>query len=212
MFGNTRTVPQVVAWVALALILGGTVALVAGLGGPVSGASAFEVWTSDHGPVAAMAPFGVRQVTDTGADQLHEEPRVSASKRPALSLASNRPTVEWLLTLCAFLLSMLGAALLLYDRFGTDRRANANAEQSPDEPDHGSRTESVSDEERVRTLLQEHGGEMRQKQIVERVDWSKAKVSRVLSRLEEEGQVVKVRLGRENVIYLPGHEQVVSDD
>jgi len=210
MFGNTRTVPGWLAWFALALVLGG--ALVVGLGDPASGATAFEEWASDHGPVAAMAPFGVRQVTDVGPDHVRDGAAVSDSARGPGSLIPDRATLEWALTLVAFLLSTLGAVLLLYDRFSESHRRETEPDPRRDESEVDTRTEPVSDDERVRSLLQEHGGEMRQKQIVDRVDWSKAKVSRVLSRLEDEGRVVKVRLGRENVIYLPGHEQVVSDD
>jgi len=210
MFGNTRTAPRWLAWFALALVVGG--ALVVGLGGPASGASALEDWASDHGPVAAMAPLGVRQATDTGSEAVGDGADASASVGQSASSMRDRETLEWILTLFAFILSTLGAGLLLYERFGADVRRETGPDSFRDDSDDDLQTEPVSDEERVRSLLREHGGEMRQKQIVDRVDWSKAKVSRVLSRLEDEDRVVKVRLGRENVIYLPGHEQVVSDD
>lgn len=213
MFGNTRMVPRWLAWFALGLVLGG--ALVVGLGGPASGATPFEVWASDHGPMAAMAPFGVRQVADAGPDHVRDGTEVSNSACRTGTLVGLVPdcaTLEEALTFVAFLLSTLGAVLLLYDRFSANGRPETEPDPDRDGADGDHRTEPVSDEERVRTLLQKHDGEMRQKQIVDRVDWSKAKVSRVLSRLEDEDKVVKVRLGRENVIYLPGHEQVVSDD
>lgn len=60
----------------------------------------------------------------------------------------------------------------------------------------------VADEERVRELLDEHGGQLKQSDIVEAFDWSKSKTSRVLSEMAEEGTVEKLRLGRENVIRL----------
>lgn len=68
-------------------------------------------------------------------------------------------------------------------------------------------TELLSDEERVETLLEQHGGRMRQAAIVEETDWSDAKVSQLLSRMADEGQIEKLRLGRENVISLPGDEE-----
>ncbi|MBP1922838.1 putative membrane protein [Halorubrum alkaliphilum] len=43
---------------------------------------------------------------------------------------------------------------------------------------------------------------MRQSAIVEELDWSKSKTSRVLSRMADEGDVEKLRIGRENVIDL----------
>ncbi|MEF8851618.1 MAG: helix-turn-helix domain-containing protein [Haloarculaceae archaeon] len=67
----------------------------------------------------------------------------------------------------------------------------------------------VTDEERVRELLDEHGGQLKQSDIVEAFDWSKSKTSRVLSDMAEEGAVEKLRIGRENVIRLQSGQ---SDD
>ncbi|MFC7165457.1 helix-turn-helix transcriptional regulator [Halospeciosus flavus] len=66
--------------------------------------------------------------------------------------------------------------------------------------------EMLTDEERVHRLLEEHGGRMRQVNIVEETDWSKSKVSMLLSGMEEEDQITRLRVGRENVVTLPGHE------
>ncbi len=63
----------------------------------------------------------------------------------------------------------------------------------------------MTDEDRVLALLREHGGRMKQSQIVERTEWSKAKVSRLLSSMNEEGTVEKLSIGRENIISLDGH-------
>jgi len=49
--------------------------------------------------------------------------------------------------------------------------------------------EFVTDRERVRQLLRENGGRMKQSSIVDSVDWSKAKVSRLLADLEEDEQI-----------------------
>jgi uncharacterized membrane protein len=48
---------------------------------------------------------------------------------------------------------------------------------------------------------------MKQVNIVEETGWSKSKVSMLLSDMEEEeGIISKLRVGRENVISLRGHE------
>jgi len=60
----------------------------------------------------------------------------------------------------------------------------------------------LTDGDRVRRTLQNEGGRMRQSAIVEELDWSKSKTSRVLSRMADEGDVEKLRIGRENVIDL----------
>lgn len=99
-------------------------------------------------------------------------------------------------------LAVLGGVLLLRKRLeersaiGTTRDAQSD--------------EFVTDRERVRRLITDNGGRMKQSRIVDSVDWSKAKVSRLLADLEEDGQVTKLRLGRENLVCLPGNEPTAS--
>ena len=62
----------------------------------------------------------------------------------------------------------------------------------------------LSDEERVERLLETNGGRMRQAAIVDETGWSDAKVSQLLSAMAEDDRVEKLRLGRENLISLPG--------
>jgi len=81
---------------------------------------------------------------------------------------------------------------------GTDT-ANENQTPIPDE-------ELLSDNDRVVKLLEDNGGRMKQVNIVEETDWSKSKVSMLLSDMEEDGEISKLRVGRENIISLAGHE------
>lgn len=85
------------------------------------------------------------------------------------------------------------------DGAGTGRNAaerKTEANQSPID-------ESIlTNEEVVCRLLDRNKGRMRQSQIIESTEWSKAKVSRVLSDMEEKGVVDRVRIGRENVVDL----------
>jgi hypothetical protein len=69
-----------------------------------------------------------------------------------------------------------------------------------------SEEELLSDEDRVCKLLEENGGRMKQVDIVDETEWSKSKVSMLLSEMEEEGEISKLRVGRENIISLSGHE------
>ena len=55
-------------------------------------------------------------------------------------------------------------------------------------------------------LLEENGGRMKQVNIVDETDWSKSKVSMLLSEMEDEGQISKLRVGRENIISKKGME------
>lgn len=68
----------------------------------------------------------------------------------------------------------------------------------------------LSDEDRVIKLLEENGGRMRQVSIVEETEWSKSKVSMLLSAMEEEGEISKLRVGRENIISLAGQEPAAA--
>jgi hypothetical protein len=87
----------------------------------------------------------------------------------------------------------------------TDQTAGAEPaveESDDDEPDW----DLLSDEERVEYLLEENGGRMKQASIVEETGWSNAKVSQLLSAMDEAGRVDKLRIGRENLISLPDEE------
>jgi hypothetical protein len=63
--------------------------------------------------------------------------------------------------------------------------------------------EFLSDEDVVVNLLEENDGRMQQSAIVEQTEWSKAKTSRALSEMEADGEVVKIKIGRANVVALP---------
>lgn len=81
----------------------------------------------------------------------------------------------------------------------------SESEQKPGDTDNVEPTEPLlSDEERVKRLLRQNGGRMKQVDIVEETDWSNAKVSQLLSEMAERGKIDKLRIGRENLISLPG--------
>ncbi|WIV68127.1 helix-turn-helix transcriptional regulator [Natrialbaceae archaeon AArc-T1-2] len=63
--------------------------------------------------------------------------------------------------------------------------------------------ELLSDEERVHRLLRQNGGRMKQASIVSETGWSNAKVSQLLSEMDENDEIEKLRIGRENLITLP---------
>ncbi|MFB6199137.1 MAG: helix-turn-helix transcriptional regulator, partial [Halobacteriaceae archaeon] len=60
----------------------------------------------------------------------------------------------------------------------------------------------LSDEEKIERMLRKQGGRMRQAEIVEQTGWSNAKVSQLLSDMDDADQVDKLRIGRENLITL----------
>lgn len=72
---------------------------------------------------------------------------------------------------------------------------------------------ALTDEERVVQLLSAHEGRMKQSRIVDETDWSKAKVSRLLSAMAERDEITKLTIGRENIIFLGAvDEAYVSGD
>jgi hypothetical protein len=72
----------------------------------------------------------------------------------------------------------------------------ADSEEPPEE--------LLSNEERVLRLLEANGGRMKQQQVVQELDWTDAKTSQVVGNLREDEEVEVFRIGRENVLALPG--------
>jgi len=98
-----------------------------------------------------------------------------------------------------------------FRRSGAD--ASPSSETAPDGTDaEGAVSEptdppsTLSDDRRVLRLLQSADGRMKQSEIVEETEWSKSKVSMLLSEMEEEDAISKIQVGRENIIALEGHE------
>lgn len=88
----------------------------------------------------------------------------------------------------------------------TDEHSETATTSGPDGPptdaSTGGGAELLTDYDRVEQLLADRGARLKQSEIAEALDWSESKTSRVLSDMEEEGTVEKLRLGRENVIDL----------
>jgi len=85
--------------------------------------------------------------------------------------------------------------------------ASAAASETADEDDEDDvDVELLSDEERVERLLEHNGGRMKQASIVSETGWSNAKVSQLLSSMEEDERIEKLRIGRENLITLPDED------
>lgn len=114
--------------------------------------------------------------------------------------------IEWGPHLAA-LVGILALALLSGVLMARNRFAGHNALVADPKPQT---EEFLTDREKVQQLVRENGGRMKQSKIVDSVDWSKAKVSRLLAELEDEGRITKFRLGRENLVCLPGHEPTAS--
>lgn len=86
-------------------------------------------------------------------------------------------------------ISLVGLLYMLYNR-------------KKDSSNSWSVTELKTDEEKIVALLEENNGRIKQKILVNEFDWSKTKVSRLTSNLENEGVIEKLTIGRENVLNL----------
>ncbi|SDE92764.1 helix-turn-helix transcriptional regulator [Halorientalis regularis] len=90
------------------------------------------------------------------------------------------------------------------DRDDAGETVGETAEKSPDDP----REELLTDEERVLRLLEAEGGRMKQQDLIAAVDWSRTKASDVVNEMHEAERIEVYRLGRENVLALPGEIEV----
>ncbi|MFD1598343.1 helix-turn-helix transcriptional regulator [Halobellus rarus] len=71
--------------------------------------------------------------------------------------------------------------------------------------------ELLSNEERVLALVEHEGGRMKQQEVAGTLEWTDAKTSQVVRKMRDEDKLDAFRLGRENVLVLPG-EGLGPDD
>lgn len=100
------------------------------------------------------------------------------------------------------------AALLLAAGVGWYGRTRWRGEEAEPEPEATPADELLSDEERVLQLLEEREGRMKQQDLNDTVEWSRTKTSDVVNRMHESEQIEVFRLGRENVLALPGEIEI----
>jgi hypothetical protein len=179
----------------------------------------------DRRPQVMFVPTATEGTTGdgTGSDGTAPPGGDGQDGDPGPGDGSGSLPLPWL-TLAALVLLGLGATVAYragaFDRDGAGAAGTTDAPPDDDgDPGGGTAGEAaeepepavpeeelVSDEERVIALLEDHGGRMKQVNIVEETGWSKSKVSMLLSEMEEDGAISKLRIGRENVISLPGQE------
>ena len=96
---------------------------------------------------------------------------------------------------------------------GADDTAESEADDATEpEDDDTVDVTLLSDEERVEHLLEQNGGRMKQARIVKETGWSNAKVSQLLSAMDEDGRIDKLRIGRENLISFPDEDVTEIDE
>ena len=138
-------------------------------------------------PVGVLVLAGVLLVALAGAAYAIRTGRVSSDREAGAGGAAGRPGGD----------------------DATDPTADGERAAADGDPVGGTAADPdlLTDEDRVRRLLREREGRMKQSAIVDELGWSKSKASRVLSGMADEGEVEKLRIGRENVIDLVDDEE-----
>jgi uncharacterized membrane protein len=65
----------------------------------------------------------------------------------------------------------------------------------------------LTDDERIRSLLIQYGGRMKQADITAEALWSKSTVSPKLRKMEEDGTIMWVQVGWGNLVFLNGSDK-----
>jgi len=145
---------------------------------------------------------------DTDRDGLTDGVEVMLNTDPQDAATPYRIAIVTLGSLSAGVFGFLlvaGRLMRMVQALGISTRQETN-EEIVDAPDQRTLDPPVRDGERVRRLLSAHDGRLKQSQIVDATEWSKSKVSRLLSSMEDDGDITRIRLGRENLVCLRGHE------
>ena len=177
----------------------------------------------------ALEPQVKWTVGAAGANSTDSNIRLFPSGEPSIimkkSVAASAVSFDWWMLLPVMLISAIigfGAAYLLFLRKPADKappmpdlepRAGATVPDVGEEmtdttmkmreelpsPDEG---RFMTDEERIVRYLEDAGGQMFQSDLVKKTDFSKSKLSMVLSDLKEKGTILKIKKGKENLIRL----------
>lgn len=173
---------------------------------------------TDNRPQVVFVPVG-EDTGDAGGQAGEQTGSDGTGTTGTTPPSASQSTTDWLLGVVGLLVVGAGAAVWYLRRESTSAARTESDESAKNTtagaPESGGVTnpepavsdeELLTDEDRVLGMLEASGGRMKQVNIVEETGWSKSKVSMLLSEMEEEGHISKLRVGRENVISLKGHE------
>ncbi|MEF8883471.1 MAG: hypothetical protein V5A34_13225 [Halapricum sp.] len=184
---------------------------------------------NDQQPMVRLAPQSSNAFTTTAGTETRTSPPTETTTGSPAATGGGSDLPPVLPILLVVLVIAAGSGVVWYlVRDGGDVLGSGGVatelSSGPDEPDASSAgtetaTESetgqgaavtdeelLSDADRIRSLLESNGGRMHQSTIVEETEWSKSKVSMLLSDMEDDDEITKLRVGRENIVSLPGHE------
>ncbi len=92
--------------------------------------------------------------------------------------------------------------------YGRSRRRGVETQMRDEETLAVPSDELLSNRECVLQLLEDRGGRMKQQELIEAMEWSRTKTSNVVNEMHEAEQIEVFRLGRENVLALPGEIEI----
>jgi len=152
-------------------------------------------------------------IPDTDGDGVPDGQEVEQGSDPAEGVGGTGLDVNGLPMVLGLLVAyaLLVGAIIWVGRSRGDGASDAptrSPTEGGDEPGGAvaATPEPMTNEDRIRQMLDENDGRLRQADIVEQTDWSKSKVSRLLSKMESDGEIRKISIGRENLIARPGDE------
>jgi LPXTG-motif cell wall-anchored protein len=118
---------------------------------------------------------------------------------PALVLSREKTdTGIWVLVLALVILAAAASVIFFKRKKSSISSTNDNADPIPSP----TATEVLEDEEMIEQILIGSGGQMYQSEIVKLTGFSKSKISIVLSKMKEDGIIIKIKKGKGNIIRL----------
>lgn len=193
------------AWRGFAAVVGDRVAVGDALSGLVldEETTLLVSWPETHA-ASEVAPAPTDGTREHAA--VWSGPLAFDADEPSLILTTGGPLPVPVPALGAAVVAALLGGVLWYRRRGRQpggESVDARASGTPDAQAVERDPDLFSNGERVVALLRERGGRARQQDVVEAMEWTEAKTSRVVADLRESGAVEVFRLGRENVVSLP---------
>lgn len=179
-----------------------------------------RLFTDEHPHVefrrtTTTTPTAIASGTSTTESSTTER---STTATTTTAVAGGDPVGMVMVGLLVLAIGLGGAALWRSNALGTARTADSTTRTSetasttaPNETTRESSSDAdapdvLSDTDRVLRMLEANDGRMKQVDIVDGTEWSKSKVSMLLSDMEDDDLISKLRVGRENIISLKGSE------
>jgi len=140
----------------------------------------------------------------TGTNRTEEDSGKETNETKQADGEENNEDADGFLGMAAA--SLVGLfAILAFSLFGAKRLKREERDGSGD--DSPGENGLLSNEEHVFRELERNDGRMKQQTLVESLDWTEAKTSRIVNKMQDEEVIEKYRLGRENVLAISDEDE-----